>query len=537
MATHNLMDYFEDGIYQNKLKQIEMRKDAMLIVNLQQRFNLIAEKVKSRKKKEIIKGPYYKIKTGENLFNFSINQLPNLNFIYELTTTDQPEFELFFFSFLPNLTKLTIHYSEIETDIPKSCKFNDKSFKELTHLNLSFNNLTNKIFNFVKYLRKLKVLNLTKNKIDQNIPDISSMRSLEELTLSHNNICSHYLNIDTENDLNKNTISVKTSPNISKQNEEDDGFIKELINSGQSSNMVHTDEDEQSRKQTVDNNPEAFLSDWKRLLKTNLAAFYYKLSLLPNLKILNLSHNNIHFFDIDPTTMKQGFMNLERLDLSFNSIEEEIGILLIMNLENIKSINITGNPITLNKTAYENIEYEIFRNKNFAVENNLTVTQMPKYKMKDYKVANYIKFQKDVKKQITELYQRRLKMENDVFIEHEPVVVKTDSNKVTIEKSQEVVKPFNQDMFITKQAGETQKEPILVSEENGDCEGKPYDEFLRVANKCLGKETHYKKKKMLPMNLAYHKLRYTLNTLMTDQTIDLEEKHYMKGSKKEVTLK
>ena len=51
-------------------------------------------------------------------------------------------------------------------------------------------------------------------------------------------------------------------------------------------------------------------------------------------------------------------------------LEEEISILLVVNVPQLEHLDITNNPITHNKEAFDNIEYEIFKSKNMLLTNN-----------------------------------------------------------------------------------------------------------------------------------------------------------------------
>ena len=111
-------------------------------------------------------------------------------------------------------------------------------------------------------------------------------------------------------------------------------------------------------------------------LKTNIQGFLHNLSTLPKLKILDLSNNKIHFFDIDPFHIQQsnGFRSLVNLDISNNVINEELGIILVMNLPAVEALYFDGNPLLKNKKVFENIEYEIFRSKNILFYDNTNVS-------------------------------------------------------------------------------------------------------------------------------------------------------------------
>ena len=109
----------------------------------------------------------------------------------------------------------------------------------------------------------------------------------------------------------------------------------------------------------------------QKYFKTDIRGFFHNLSQLKNLKKLDLSNNKIHFFDIDPFHIQKtnGYSSLTHFDLSINLIKEEIGILLVMNLPIIESLNFDGNPLIHDKKTFENIEFEIFKNKNILLHN------------------------------------------------------------------------------------------------------------------------------------------------------------------------
>ena len=134
----------------------------------------------------------------------------------------------------------------------------------------------------------------------------------------------------------------------------------------------------------MSNNQQIFFS-LQKYLETNIQPFFHKLSLLKSLKVLNLSHNKIHFFDINQEFLQKnnGFRRLESLDLSNNIIEDEIAILMIINLPVIQNVDVSENPLVNNKSAYEDIEYEIFKFKNILLTNRVKPRKTNKIILKD----------------------------------------------------------------------------------------------------------------------------------------------------------
>ena len=164
--------------------------------------------------------------------------------------------------------------------------------------------------------------------------------------------------------------------------------------------------------------------EWKKFFKTNLQPFFDNLSNLHNLNSLNLSNNKIQFFDIDPFSIKDknGYPNLKTLDLSYNKIEEGIGLLLVMNLPALENIDITKNPIIERKEVFESVEYEIFKNKNIFLQNtektpviipylngkkNVQLHQ-PYYSVKPNKITNLNKFRNTVKKRVNDIKRGKI---------------------------------------------------------------------------------------------------------------------------------
>lgn len=138
----------------------------------------------------------------------------------------------------------------------------------------------------------------------------------------------------------------------------------------------------------------------QKYFKTNIRQFFHNISLLKNLKKLDLSNNKIHFFDVDPFFVQrtEGFRALTHLDLSNNLINEEIGILLVMNLPVIEDLKFAGNPLLKDKKTFEKIEYEIFRNKNILLENKPDY----RYEKRNYNKGHFIRAIKPLKVDVSD---------------------------------------------------------------------------------------------------------------------------------------
>jgi Leucine-rich repeat (LRR) protein len=445
-SSLNVFSCFEDGISKEKLKKIELRKDAIMLLNLKQKYDTISKNsYKPIKRRNIA---FFKLKDGRNLFDVHKKYLNLISDIYELKFKEVEEVDLDHLSLLPNLAKLYANFTYI--NYPQIFTNEQKFFPSLQSLDLTCNNLDTRVLNYLKNMKSLKYLNLMGNLITSTLPDLENcFTELEELNLSYNKIESFFINIpqikDSEkaltqikmskNNLNINMITNPTNqtnqtilppiPKINNSNfTEDAGLIQELEN-----NTPHID-----RIEPVINNLELAkdtFDEWHKYLKTNLQDFYHKISQLKNLKILNISNNKIHFFDIDPFYIQkqEGFKSLSSLDISSNLISEEISILLVMNIPNLMNLDISNNPICSNQTAFENIEFEIFKNKEILLINskkNTRKLRMKKdpnkmieegyklYKVKQYKVQPSFIFEKKVKERVNELANHRKQIEQDM---------------------------------------------------------------------------------------------------------------------------
>ena len=188
--TLTLSQFFNEGLIHNRNQKLKLRKDLGYIFNpkgkspVSRNFNPISRIPKST--------PYFEIK-GLNLFELSFDEVVKLDNIYKLKFNETKDLELEKLSYLPCLNTLIVQFSSVIywNDFYIT---NQSSFPYLEHLDLAFNGLTSDIFNYLKKIKMLRVLNLLGNYFDIEICDLSEMANLEELNLSHNKIESFYLN-------------------------------------------------------------------------------------------------------------------------------------------------------------------------------------------------------------------------------------------------------------------------------------------------------------------------------------------------------
>ena len=354
----NLLDLFDEGVALEKLKKIELRKDAMMLLRVKQKYDIISEHY-SKYKKTNKKIPFIKLDNGENLLTQNPENMFQFREIYDIFLEELQSCNIAFFGFLPNLKKLTIRFSNI-TVLNEEEYLEENRYKNLTELNLNCNNLDSSCLEINRHMNCLKKLNLMGNFITAEIPDLSEMNFLEEIDFSYNRIESYFINLNMLREFNE-----KNNNNLNNLIE-NNNF--ELNDNNNNENDKISNEINQKR---FDETQKTF-QKLQTYLKTNMQDFFHKLSLLKNLTKLNVSYNKINYFDIDPNFIinNNGYKNLTTLNISNNLIEDEIAILMVVNLPKIKNVDVTNNPLTFNQKAYEDIEYEIFKFKNILLINN-----------------------------------------------------------------------------------------------------------------------------------------------------------------------
>ena len=441
LGTKNcdLLDLFEEGIAKEKLHKIELRKDAMMLLRIKQKYDIISQHFSKYKDRTFgghkkAKFPVIKLNNGENLLMYPPDEMYQFYEVYEIFLEELQNCNISFFGALPNLHKLSIRFSNISLMDEKEY-LSTPRYVNLRELNLNCNNLDSSCLDIICHMKNLRILNLMGNFINAEIPDMSQLEFLEEINLSYNHIESYFVNLNllkdfklhgnniipeneneegtknqTEESKDEDVVNTQTNiknskPNQKKLKENNNNMSDTSKNNNEESktNSVESNfnkrgnmsnnidknnnisyNDREINAKHLSNNQQIFFN-LQKYLETNIQPFFHKLSLLKNLKSLNLSHNKIHFFDINQEYLQKnnGFRRLETLDLSNNIIEDEIAILMIINLPVIKNVDVSENPLVNNKAAFEDIEYEIFKFKNILLTNRVKPRKTNKIILKD----------------------------------------------------------------------------------------------------------------------------------------------------------
>ena len=460
----DLLDLFEEGIAKEKLHKIELRKDAMMLLRIKQKYDIISQHFAKYKDNTYAghkkpKFPVIKLNNGDNLLMYPPDEMYQFYEVYEIFLEELQNCNISFFGALPNLHKLSIRFSNISLMDEKEY-LSMPRYVNLRELNLNCNNLDSSCLDIISHMKNLRILNLMGNFINAEIPDLTELEYLEEINLSYNHIESYFVNLNllkdfklhgnniiqenenenedinkinqTEESKDEDVVNTQSNIRNSKPNKKKGKDFSneesktnnsiESINNKKGNNISKNNisyNDREINAKHLSNNQQIFFN-LQKYLETNIQPFFHKLSLLKNLKTLNLSHNKIHFFDIDQEFLQKnnGFKNLDTLDLSNNIIEDEIAILMIINLPVIKNVDVSENPLVNNKAAFEDIEYEIFKFKNILLTNRVKPRKTNKIILKDllaFPPAPYL-----VKKFP---FKPKSKKELIVPIKEEPIIV------------------------------------------------------------------------------------------------------------------
>jgi len=156
MKQTDLLGVFEDGISREKLKKIELRKDALIILKVKQRYDVIAKRMEPQSFSN--SRPRVNLKDGRNLFEIEDNEIENLNYIYELKFQEIDYLRIKVLSFLPELCNLEIKFSNVWLPDLKPEISQNAFFPNLQNLDLSFNNLTDEILFYIGFPRRFEFI-------------------------------------------------------------------------------------------------------------------------------------------------------------------------------------------------------------------------------------------------------------------------------------------------------------------------------------------------------------------------------------------
>lgn len=101
----NLLDLYEEGVAREKLRKIELRKDAIMLLRVKQKYDIISQhfaKFKTVKRNL----PYIKLEDGKNLLFQNPEEMDNFKEIYDINLEELSSLNILFFYKLPNLTQI-----------------------------------------------------------------------------------------------------------------------------------------------------------------------------------------------------------------------------------------------------------------------------------------------------------------------------------------------------------------------------------------------------------------------------------------------
>jgi len=321
-------------------------------------------------------------------------------------------------------------------------------------------------------------------------------------------------------------------------------LLTEILNaekksSNKSSN--NTAREKEVSFEDVDNSKKAY-DEIQNFLKTNIQGFFHNLSRLKSLQNLDLSNNKIHFFDIDPYQIQNnnGYNNLTKLNLSNNNINEDLGIILIINLPKLKEILIDGNPLLKKRKTNELFQSESFKNIN-------VLDQPPQIKRNI--LFNHSKNLKDINFNYPRLKPLKIKYSStDKLVrkkakeKQSPKITKTiestttEQDKVNNTILQGSIIDDKSSLFLTSNIpinsssnNRISKNSICLNdnESNNIKVDNNYKEFLRIANFCFKGEKPCDSS--LPIQQAYSRLRLLINNSVSidnNENIN-DKKHYL----------
>ena len=221
----DLLDLFEEGIAKEKLHKIELRKDAMMLLRIKQKYDIISQhfaKYKDRTygQNKKSKFPVIKLNNGDNLLMYKPEEMYQFPEIYDIFLEELQNCNISFFGALPNLHRLSIRFSNISL-MDESEYLSMPRYINLRELNLNCNNLESPCLDIICHMKNLRVLNLMGNFITADIPDLAGLEYLEEINLSYNHIESYFVNLNLLKDFKLHGNNIINTQEQNNQNNED----------------------------------------------------------------------------------------------------------------------------------------------------------------------------------------------------------------------------------------------------------------------------------------------------------------------------
>ena len=235
----DLLDLFEEGIAKEKLHKIELRKDAMMLLRIKQKYDIISQHFAKYKDNTYAghkkpKFPVIKLNNGDNLLMYPPDEMYQFYEVYEIFLEELQNCNISFFGALPNLHKLSIRFSNISLMDEKEY-LSMPRYVNLRELNLNCNNLDSSCLDIISHMKNLRILNLMGNFINAEIPDLTELEYLEEINLSYNHIESYFVNLNLLKDFKlhgNNIIQENENENedINKINQTEESKDEDVVN-------------------------------------------------------------------------------------------------------------------------------------------------------------------------------------------------------------------------------------------------------------------------------------------------------------------
>ena len=235
----DLLDLFEEGVAKEKLHKIELRKDAMMLLRIKQKYDIISQHFAKYKDRTFgshkkPKFPVIKLNNGDNLLMYPPDEMHQFPEVYEIFLEELQNCNISFFGALPNLYRLSIRFSNISL-MDESEYLAVPRYINLRELNLNCNNLDTSCLYIICHMKNLRILNLMGNFITSEIPDLNELEYLEEINLSYNHIESYFINLNLLKDFKlhgNNIIQENENENedINKINQTEESKDEDVVN-------------------------------------------------------------------------------------------------------------------------------------------------------------------------------------------------------------------------------------------------------------------------------------------------------------------